>query len=754
MHATNSFKAAAFALSLALAWSVASPWAPEAAAQAASKKKSAGSTPKAKKAEAKPKAADATAKSKKAADVPEEVSTLAAPRSAVAFGFGGKLGPKDEDFVPGFETYRLRFGPGDWAGARIIITTAWGDKNPQTDLWNWPDGLNVRATDAKSDEKGSYFLYSLATANEASWVVANFRYTLRDGRHGVANAVIPYGGDPEIAADTVAVLACEGKLGPKDVGYVPEFDSYKLRFGAGDWEGAKISVGSHWGEGNDGKDLWGWKDGSEDRISEIQRDAKGYYFIQSLRSDGHSRWVASLYRVARKDGRWAVAKALYSHSAALPPPKPTGQPAGYPDAPALAARKVPKPTARTLAAARPTKADLDYLQALSDDLKGLEPDDFATLTELNLAGKAIDDEGMSHLRGLKQLRKLSLQGTRVGDAGLENLAGLSSLRDLNLIGTPTTDAGLEVLGRLSGLITLNLDMTLVTGPGLGSLRKLKGLEVLTLANDDVGDSGLAALKGLPAIRTLNLGKDPAFVNEGYTEEGFSLLKAHPNLGSLQLSSLPIGDAHLAKFAGLPKLHLLDLTATQVTNAGLVHLKSFPELNQLTLSQTPITGAGLAPLRSLPKLNFLFLGFSDIGDEGLAQIGGMKALRFLSIVQGNVSDAGFVHLKGLTNLDRIHFPDNKKIQGTTLENLRGLSKLESLNLYANNLDDASLAALKALPELRLLYVSGEKITDAGLAHIKAMPKLEYLNISWTKATQAGIDDLKKSLPKLRVDYGDF
>ena len=75
----------------------------------------------------------------------------------------------------------------------------------------------------------------------------------------------------------------------------------------------------------------------------------------------------------------------------------------------------------------------------------------------------------------------------------------------------------------------------------------------------------------------------------------------------------------------------------------------------------------------------------------------------------------------------------------------------MNLYYNQLDDASLATLRSMPELRGLYISGEKITDAGLVHIKELKKLEYLSISWTKATQAGIDDLKKSLPGLRVDY---
>jgi hypothetical protein len=148
---------------------------------------------------------------KKAAPVP--AASASTPRSAVAFGFGGKLGPKDPGFVPGFESYKLRFGPGDWAGTRIIITSAWGDKNPETDLWNWPNGRDARATDALSDKDGYYFIYSLATANAANWVVANFRYTLRDGRHGVANALIPYQGDPKIDKGTVAVLGFVKKIG-------------------------------------------------------------------------------------------------------------------------------------------------------------------------------------------------------------------------------------------------------------------------------------------------------------------------------------------------------------------------------------------------------------------------------------------------------------------------------------------------------------------------------------------------------------
>ncbi len=402
----------------------------------------------------------------KGSAAPAASSVAQPPRSAVAFGFAGKIGPKDEGFKPGFESYKLRFGPGDWAGARIIITSAWGDKNPDTDLWNWPSGLDVRCTDTLSDKDGSYIIYSLATANASDWIVADFRYTLRDGRHGVANALIPYQGDPKISRDTVAVLGFDGRLDPGDPGYLPEFESYKLRFGPGDWSETKILVSTNWGEGSGAVDTWGWKDATEVRSSEVRRDQRGYYFIHSMRSAGHSRWVASLFRFSGKDGRTGVAQALFPYWGGLTPPKPVGQPDDYPAAPAPSARTRPRPSARALAAAQPTPADLNYLRSLAKKFQGMEPDEFVGLTELDLRNTAIDDEGMVHLRGLKQLRSLTLQSTHVGDAGLENIAGLTGLRILNVSLTPTTDAGVEVIGRLAGLTDLYLDATLVTDAGL------------------------------------------------------------------------------------------------------------------------------------------------------------------------------------------------------------------------------------------------------------------------------------------------
>ena len=46
---------------------------------------------------------------------------------------------------------------------------------------------------------------------------------------------------------------------------------------------------------------------------------------------------------------------------------------------------------------------------------------------LDLAGTAVSDAGLEHLRGLTQLRSLNLAGTSVSDTGMEKLKGLTRL---------------------------------------------------------------------------------------------------------------------------------------------------------------------------------------------------------------------------------------------------------------------------------------------------------------------------------------
>ncbi len=87
---------------------------------------------------------------------------------------------------------------------------------------------------------------------------------------------------------------------------------------------------------------------------------------------------------------------------------------------------------------------LNDTQITNDDLKALEN---APITRsLSIAGSQITDDGLVHLKNLKQLEYLDLKkNTRLTDAGLTHLEELKSLKQLILIGTQVTPAGVQKL---------------------------------------------------------------------------------------------------------------------------------------------------------------------------------------------------------------------------------------------------------------------------------------------------------------------
>lgn len=96
---------------------------------------------------------------------------------------------------------------------------------------------------------------------------------------------------------------------------------------------------------------------------------------------------------------------------------------------------------------------------------------FKRLTQLNLRGTEVNDEGLAFLKDQVTLKKLHLERTKITDKGLESLKGLVNLEYLNLYGTEITDAGLPNLNGLAKLKTLYLWMTKVTDEGVKKLQE-------------------------------------------------------------------------------------------------------------------------------------------------------------------------------------------------------------------------------------------------------------------------------------------
>ena len=131
-----------------------------------------------------------------------------------------------------------------------------------------------------------------------------------------------------------------------------------------------------------------------------------------------------------------------------------------------------------------------------------------------------------------------------------------------------------------------------------------------------------------------------------------------DLHQLDLSGMPIADAHLAHLRGLTGLRELDLNNTEITDAGLVALAGLTGLHELYLEHTRVTDAGLAHLGPLSGLRRLDLDGTQITDAGLRHVGGLTHLQWLSLDGTTIGDDGLRHLHGLTELRDLHLEETR------------------------------------------------------------------------------------------------
>jgi formylglycine-generating enzyme required for sulfatase activity len=111
----------------------------------------------------------------------------------------------------------------------------------------------------------------------------------------------------------------------------------------------------------------------------------------------------------------------------------------------------------------------------------------------NCAG--VDDQGLSNLANLKDVRRLNLARTSITDAGLANFTALSELRHLYLYQNPQLgDAGMTHLSGLSTLEGLDLTATSVGDTGLAALDGLHKLAYLKVRATRVTQAGVNKFK--------------------------------------------------------------------------------------------------------------------------------------------------------------------------------------------------------------------------------------------------------------------
>ena len=131
---------------------------------------------------------------------------------------------------------------------------------------------------------------------------------------------------------------------------------------------------------------------------------------------------------------------------------------------------------------------------------------FQELRKLHLRGcENITDDAIIHLSEITHLQNLILP-YQIGDQGLAHLKGLREMQDLVLSSTQITDAGLVHVQEMAELHTLQLNgCENLTDTGIVHLSGLKNLQVLNLNATQITDAGLPHLARLTNLQQLDLG---------------------------------------------------------------------------------------------------------------------------------------------------------------------------------------------------------------------------------------------------------
>lgn len=114
--------------------------------------------------------------------------------------------------------------------------------------------------------------------------------------------------------------------------------------------------------------------------------------------------------------------------------------------------------------------------------------------------------------------------------------------------------------------------------------------------------------------------------------------------------------------------------------------------------------------------------------------------------GPIASEGLVRYPHVTS---VFFHEGAEGVDKSLEYLRVLPKLESLNLTGTDVTDAGVARLVGLDSLEVLSLCETAVTDECLDEFAALPELKMVRLRNTQVTDAGVAWLREQRPGLGV-----
>ena len=174
------------------------------------------------------------------------------------------------------------------------------------------------------------------------------------------------------------------------------------------------------------------------------------------------------------------------------------------------------------------------------------------------------------------------------------------------------------------------------------------------------------------------------------------------------------DEAMAHLPALPKLEWLEIGGGKVSAAGAANLKGCPELKRLYIYDINLSGDKLEWLSSLTKLEALSLQRTGINATIMANIKA-PGLVVLNLSGNPVGDDVLDAAARIKELEVLSLADTK-VTGPGLEKLRGMRRLNELNLMRCNVQDQDIEVFMSMPNLRIVYAEGCPLSDYGIQSV--------------------------------------
>ena len=168
-----------------------------------------------------------------------------------------------------------------------------------------------------------------------------------------------------------------------------------------------------------------------------------------------------------------------------------------------------------------------------------------------VSAASLTDAEWESLRGLTGLRELVLEKGRADDGRAAILATLTGLERLVLRESSLTDAGFRWLAECHTLRDLNVPQAACTAAGVRALASLAALRSLRLGGPQLaGVEVCEAVASLPQLRSLHL------IDVPIGDDGLAVLQQLPSLWNLYLDGAGVSDEAWERyFQACPRVHV-------------------------------------------------------------------------------------------------------------------------------------------------------------------------------------------------------